>query len=211
MNGIEPETNYIRYVPPRQVWGAGAAGRSSPLNSASRPNEPPRQNTPSRRRESSDNYYEDVSPEFAEPPPAPLVPGMVQGYPNNNSSSNLRVQPPPPGGAMDGNYSYEDVASGSRSPAESERSNFTSVSQRGVNPRWNPGPTYGAPMPNRRPPPQQQREDLLLNSNPDFMLPGSRGGGARGGGRGGGGRGGPGRPPGQIPGMVPNSAYPGGN
>ncbi|CAG8978347.1 hypothetical protein HYALB_00005934 [Hymenoscyphus albidus] len=191
------------YVPPRSAWGAGQvdAGRSSP---ASRPVEPARQNTPPRRRESSDNYYEDVAPRFAEPP-VPSGPGIAQDHPNNNPSGNLRVQPP--GLGMDGSYSYEDVASGARSPAESEHSTFTSISQRGINPRWNPGPSYGGPMPNRGPPPQQQREDLLLNSNPDFMLPGSRGGGARGRGRGG--RGGQGRPPGQIPGMVPKSAYPG--
>lgn len=92
---------------------------------------------------------------------------------------------------------YEDVhttVGGARSPAESERSNFTSISQRGVNPRWEPRP----PMPNLGPPaarsPQmkQQRQDVLLNSNPDFQLPGSRGSG----------------PNRSGPGMIPGSAYP---
>jgi hypothetical protein len=107
---------------------------------------------------------------------------------------------------LEGNNSYEDIHEGARSPAESERSNFTSVSQRGVNPRWNPqtGPgAYGNPMPNRRlPPPANQRNEILLNSNPDFELPGARPGrmGSRG----------DLKTP--IPtGTVPRSAYDGGN
>ncbi|KAF4626691.1 hypothetical protein G7Y89_g11466 [Cudoniella acicularis] len=194
------------YVPPRQAWGAGAgaAGRSSPLNSIPQVAELPSPTNVGPRRISTDNYYEDVDPRFAEPPPATnsLVPAaLAPGYPANNNNSNNNLAPL---GGLDGNYSYEDIQSGARSPAESDRSNFTSVSQRGINPRWNPGQGYGPPMPNRRPvnPPQQQT-DLLLNSNPDFMLPGARGGrGGRGGPPGTGGRGG-------IPGMTPNSAYPG--
>jgi hypothetical protein len=206
------------------VWGQGTGGRASPLNQSAQATELPNAAivpTPN-RRESSDNYYEDVDPRFADPlpsqpplgPPRMLPANQGTGY-TNSSNGNLRVQPPQsqPLGGADGNSSYEDIQSGQRSPAESERSNFTSVSQRGINPRWNPGPNYGGsgPMPNRRPAPQQAREDMLLNSNPDFMLPGGGGrgrGGARGGPRG---RGGPqatGRIPGQIPGMVPNSAYP---
>lgn len=90
---------------------------------------------------------------------------------------------------------YEDVhatVDGSRSPAESERSNFTSISQRGVNPRWNPHP----PMPNQHMPVRrqvQQRQDMILD-NPDFQLPGARGA----------------KPKGGNQGMVPGSAYPGG-
>lgn len=92
---------------------------------------------------------------------------------------------------------YEDVhavVGGARSPAESERSNFTSISQRGVNPRWEPQP----PMPNQGPPARrpvqmkQQRQDVLLNNNPDFQLPGARGQGPNRG----------------ILGMIPGSAYP---
>ena len=95
---------------------------------------------------------------------------------------------------MDGNNSYEDLhgGPGSRSPSESERSNFTSVSQRGINPRW-PGnapqmPTgpgmgpggqgamrggpggYGGGQ--RRGLPPRQQNEVLLESNPDFQLPG---------------------------------------
>lgn len=91
---------------------------------------------------------------------------------------------------------------GSRSPAESEKSNFTSISQRGINPRWNAPPPF--------PPPNQQQggygmtaiprrpvgpstNEVLLNSNPDFELPTSRGSPQRMGGQG----------------MIPASAYPG--
>jgi hypothetical protein len=181
------------YVPPRQAWQTGE-GRSSPL---SRPAELPGP-VGHRRVSSGDNYYEDVDPQFAEPrvtAASPIPPALAPGYgPNNGSNPNLR--PLQPVGGLDGNNSYEDLQSGARSPAESDRSNFTSVSQRGVNPRWNGGPGY-APMPTRRPLPQQQ--DVLLNSNPDFQLPGSRGG--RGGGRGG---------RGPSPALIPGSAYPGG-
>jgi len=181
------------YVPPRQAWGE--TGRSSPLNPASQPAELPIQ-TSHRRVSSGDHYFEDVDPRFAEPPPSSnsLVPAaLAPGYINGGSSGSLHPL------GIDGNNSYEDIQqSGSRSPAESERSNFTSVSQRGVNPRWNAGQNgYGQPMPNRRPTNPPQRNDILLNSNPDFQIPRSGGPGR-------------GRAPGQMPGngMIPNSAYP---
>lgn len=198
-------TDKSRYVPPRQAWGD--AGRSSPLNPSS-----PSPRGHKRISSAGDNYYEDIDPRFVDNPPSThpsAVPAALapagQGFP---SIGNLH-----PIGNIDGNNSYEDIQSGARSPAESDRSNFTSVSQRGINPRWNPGPgpgpgpgqSYGAPMPNRRPtnPPQQQQRDLLLNSNPDFQLPTGRGRGGAAAGRG--------RAPGGIPGMVPSSAYPGGS
>lgn len=173
------------------------------MNPSSRPAELTANSSGHKRQSSGDNYYEDVEPRFVEHPPSDsgVSPtGAAPGYANAGSSGGLQ-----PLGGLDGNSSYEDIQSGSRSPAESDRSNFTSVSQRGVNPRWNGGGNgYGPPMPNqgRRPPPQ--RNDILLNSNPDFQLPGARGGRNGGQGRG--------RIPGQIPGggMVPGSAYPGG-
>lgn len=108
-------------------------------------------------------YYEDVDPRFAEP------------------SAAKRPNPPPP---IQTANSYEDIPQGERSPAESERSTFTSISQRGVNPRWNPPPPppplgqgggggYGPNLIPRRPAPPN-RNDMLLNSNPDFELPASR-------------------------------------
>ena len=184
---------YRPYVPPRQAWGE--RGRASPLNPASQPAELAGA-TGHRRVNSEDNYFEDVDPRFAEPPSA-LVPGPLQTSLPANNASNSQLHPT----GLDGNSSYEDIQEGARSPAQSERSNFTSVSQRGVNPRWNPHP--GQPMPARRPVNAPERNDILLNSNPDFQLLGGRGGFA--------GRGGRGRGPSPAPGasMVPGSAYPG--
>ncbi|KAF1809895.1 pali-domain-containing protein [Eremomyces bilateralis CBS 781.70] len=93
----------------------------------------------------------------------------------------------------------------SRSPAISETSNFTSISQRGINPAWrptgSPGPMSSAPRhyagdfrgrggyddgyggyksPLPRGP---SRQDMLLESNPEFTIPGPAGRG-RGRGRG---------------------------
>jgi hypothetical protein len=124
------------------------------------------------------NYYEDVDPRFAEPSPRTQL---------TTQEGQMVVNDDP------------HLAPGARSPAISERSGFTSVSQRGVNPHWNPPPGqgYSQQMPPRRP---VNRNDVnILNSNPDFNLPARRGGSvspARGsvvGGRG----------------MVPGSAYPG--
>ncbi|KAI9050438.1 hypothetical protein LZ554_005602 [Drepanopeziza brunnea f. sp. 'monogermtubi'] len=189
------------YVPPRQVW-EDQAGRSSPMNpTAQQPAGLQSSSSVKSQRISSasgDHYYEDVDPRFAEEPPTAPVPRLLSpGYGSRGPARypNQNLRPVPPISNVDGSSSYEDLAPGARSPAESDRSTFTSVSQRGVNPRWNSGPGY-APMPTRRPAPQ--RNDLLLNSNPDFQLPGNRGG--RRGGFGRGGRGG----------TVPNSAYPGG-
>ncbi len=125
----------------------------------------------------SSAYFEDVDPRFAEPAhrATPPMPPPIQTSP-----------------------SYEDIPQGSRSPAESERSNFTSISQRGVNPRWNPPPPAlmpgynGQQIPRR---PMRNSNDALLVSNPDFSLPS--------------GRAGAGSPPrGGGPGMIPGSAYP---
>jgi hypothetical protein len=218
-------------VPPRQGWvGQGQAGQSSPLRSGSRAQGAMIPHSPTHRRQSlGDHYYDDVEPRFAEPlnptpelqavPPSHIPPAFTPGYaapltnPNTSTvqrdpAQHLHPSTSNPALNLEHSNSYEDIQEGSRSPAESERSNFTSVSQRGVNPRWNPamGPGgFGAPMNNRRPvPPPSQRNEILLNSNPDFELPGVR----------------PGRGPSReavqrrpLPGpggMVPRSAYDGG-
>lgn len=151
-----------------------------------------------------------MDPRFVQPGTEPTALPTVSELPNNNTNSSLPASLTPgfgaagvPGGyhgtsvplqqrenlnargapmGLDGSNSYEDLHNhhGSRSPSESERSNFTSVSQRGVNPRW-PGnqqpqnmpqprgfPGYG-PQGGRRGPP---RNEMLLESNPDFQLPG---------------------------------------
>ncbi|KAF1966927.1 pali-domain-containing protein [Bimuria novae-zelandiae CBS 107.79] len=147
----------------------------------------------SKKEQTSDYYYEDVDPRFAEPlnnapPPGPLPSALVPGVPNsqlNHSNHSLNTSDP----NLLRNSSFED--DGSRSPAASEASHFTSVSQRGVNPNWRPAP--GPPMPASYGPygprrPLRQEDVLEVNAaNPNFALPGAGlgRGGPKGRGRGG--------------------------
>ncbi|KAH7158120.1 SUR7/PalI family-domain-containing protein [Dactylonectria estremocensis] len=167
-----------QYAPPRAGWNQ--SGRSSPRAPSplvlGRPiaELPVGHTSPTPQTNIAGNYYEDVDPRFASNTP----PG---------TGTNL----PPPIEPI-----YEDIHvnnPGTRSPAEST---FTSISQRGVNPRWNPSPNPPPPVPYQQGPPtrrpvnqQQQRQDMILD-NPDFQLPGAR---SKGGG------------------MVPGSAYPPGS
>jgi hypothetical protein len=133
--------------------------------------------------------------------PPSLTPGPSNGQrasPNPITSPDMHPAPLRTinAGGFGGSSSYEDLHPGARSPAESERSNFTSVSQRGINPRWNPalgpggyGSPPGGPM-SRRPVPDRRERDLLAN-NPDFDLPVGRGGRGMGGAARGRGVGGP--------------------
>ncbi len=176
------ETNSRRngYLPPRQGWDQGPGRHSprlpSPLNM--RRDAPTSRGSPAPQPPPApaSEYYEDVDPRFEEPPPP------------------VEHRPTPPPIQTTNTYESEDIPQGARSPAESERSNFTSISQRGVNPRWNPPPPppparggYGGHLIPRRP--VNRPTDMLLNSNPDFELP-NRGGSRQGGG------------------MIPGSAYP---
>ncbi|KUI61993.1 pH-response regulator protein palI/prr-5 [Cytospora mali] len=156
----EPES---QYAPVRAGWSEDAPHQSAlppPLRSGGSPS--PGSPTP-RPAPQEISYVEDVDPRFADPPKV--------------ASPVHRPMPPP---AIDTEFN-ENIPEGARSPAESERSNFTSISQRGINPRWpgnNPPPTmmgFGG-VPARRPVPQQH--DVVLDNNPDFQLPGMRGAGA---------------------------------
>jgi hypothetical protein len=164
-----------QYAPPRAAWNgprSNSPRAASPLNAQGRAPVERRSPVPA---PGNGGYYEDIDPRFANPGPA-----NIQAPPIIN-------QPAPPIEPV-----YEDVHagnSGARSPAESERSNFTSISQRGINPRWHPTPPMPQPQ-GRQPGPQ--RQDILLDM-PDFQLPGGAPNGPR---RGGG------------PGMIPGSAYP---
>lgn len=144
----------------------------------------------------SDIYYEDVDPRFAsDPEPMPPMPANPELEGNNRPPTLLapgqhhQYRPDSFNGAPRTN-SYEDLP-GARSPAESDTSNFTSVSQRGVNPNWRPG--NGGEFSSLGPPrrrDQQTKRDVLLAGNPDFELPGMSGPGRLGTrGRGGGGPG----------------------
>ncbi|RMD44791.1 hypothetical protein DV735_g363, partial [Chaetothyriales sp. CBS 134920] len=185
------------YVPARSGWNQAVPQSAPPpladpvgATYAQRPGRP-RVNSGG-----SDVYYEDVDPRFAPsgPMPAELAAssGSVAHIPppsgRNEEASNIPIpqQLNPP---IKSFSSYEDLP-GARSPAESEASNFTSVSQRGVNPNWRPG--YGpdnfnsfGPAARPGPAPAQQRRDVLLAGNPDFELPTISRPSARGGIRGG--------------------------
>lgn len=176
------------------------------------------------RMERSSDYYEDVDPRFAEPtqvhhpPPMPssLMPGGFSA-----SNPNLLSAPNHSDSSIPRTASYDELPEGSRSPAASEASHFTSVSQRPVNPNWRPemGAPAGQfqPYNGRRP---MRQEDSILEANaanPDFAIPGMPGRG-RGRGRGRGGRGGSGMAPplpatmmGPGPGLTNQSRYPGAN
>ncbi|KAL1859163.1 hypothetical protein Plec18167_007456 [Paecilomyces lecythidis] len=152
------------YVPPRTGWNDNGPRPAEPM-----PSDEPRlprlspvdegramnRTGPGARPEN--NYYEDIEPKFA----APQLPGS-----NDPVPSALVPGPPPIEIPISG--SYEDIPEGARSPAASDISHFTSISERGINPRWRP-----PPPPNRMV--QQRRQDILLGDNPDFNLRAGRG------------------------------------
>lgn len=125
------------------------------------------------------------------------VPGVAAYNPNlpqSNYAPNIPQSNYPNSGGLHPNMGglrnmpqydgtdYDDIngiPSGSRSPAESDggQSNFTSISQRGINPRWTGDRGAGGNgssnlVPPHRPVPARNDQAILLNSNPDFELPG---------------------------------------
>lgn len=133
--------------------------------------------------------------------PTSLTPGPQIPTVRHPSPELLHAGQDHDGPSLERDSSYENMAEGALSPAMSDTSNFTSVSQRGVNPNWRPPPGYG-PGPGQAPGPSQrrnERNDMILGQNPDFVLPGMRGG------RGGRGRG-MGRP--NPTGLTPPGRYP---
>ncbi|EMC98202.1 hypothetical protein BAUCODRAFT_23016 [Baudoinia panamericana UAMH 10762] len=97
--------------------------------------------------------------------------GVNHSTPSSEAPHGMR-------GAAGAESSDDNLPPGARSPGEgSEASHFTSVSQRPVNPNWRPGPgsAYGPPgggAASSASAAQRRREDVLLNANPDFSLPG---------------------------------------
>lgn len=57
-----------------------------------------------------------------------------------------------------------------RSPAQSDTSHYTSISQRGINPNWQPPPPQMTGGPGR--PMQPQQRDVLFAGSNDFELSG---------------------------------------
>jgi hypothetical protein len=210
-------------MPPRAQWTIKPA--TPPLTSG-RTNLSPIQASPidqgpsthARRPSVPDTYYEDVDPRFAESSPSSMpLPSSSTGAFVPHSLQNGGPRGPPmdsnhlspgyaPGGGQDlrgmQDPSMESLQEGQRSPAASDASHYTSVSQRGVNPNWRPPPGQNQ----RRGPPRT--DDVVLNSNPEFSLPGigPSGRGGRGAFRGRGGSGmGPMRGGGPMGGLGPAS------
>lgn len=177
------------YVPPRVAWNGQTTGTppppdrndTAPVELPAADMIPPRATAIPRP---SDSYYEDVAPAFdntrmpnTRAHPAALTPG---GTPMPSSLFPLQLPEQP---VLQHQHQHqhqhrqqteaEALRDGQRSPAMSITSNFTSISQRPLNPNWQP------PMPAQRrgPTPSQ-----LLGGNPDFELPGvgPRGRGGRG-------------------------------
>jgi hypothetical protein len=95
----------------------------------------------------------------------------------NRNNGPLRA-PPPVGYEPRRNYSLDSLQlnEGQRSPATSDASHFTSISQRGINPNWRPGFASNSPLssPQNTRRRKSSREQVVLDSNPDFMLPPER-------------------------------------
>lgn len=166
------------YVPPRAEWGnntvPAAGGATTPqaelpadaIMASTAPLAHAETSTSSSRRKSG-GYYEDVAPQFdperlQDPAPINHPPSLIPGSPVNHNQNSAWSPPPPPmmpaAAEMDGQRS-------------SNGSGFTSISQRGVNPRWqeeNGGRARDVPA----------RGSPGLTGNPDFELSG-RGGGGR--------------------------------
>ena len=201
---------------PRVGWDAPPVPRHAPAPAAQMNSAPPLspiQASPTNsrhRRAGSESYYEDVDPRFAAPDessmvgapiPTTLTPGPQIPTVRHPTPDRLNFGQDHEGPTLQRDGSYENIE-GALSPAMSDTSNFTSVSQRGVNPNWRPPPGYGPGSATGAP--QQRRNeqnDMILGQNPDFMLPGMRGPS-----RGGRGRGGMPRP--NPTGLTPPGRYP---
>lgn len=141
--------------------------------------------------ERSSDYYEDVDPRFAESAPSHQPPQLASSLmPGGFSASNpnLLAAPNYSDPTLPRASSFDELPEGARSPAASEASHFTSVSQRPVNPNWRPdmGAPAGQfpPFPGRR---AMRPEEVILQANaanPDFAIPGRGNGRGRGRGRG---------------------------
>ncbi|KAB8207380.1 SUR7/PalI family protein [Aspergillus parasiticus SU-1] len=157
---VSPSSLYSRtpsYVPPRAAWEQAERrpGHSPSPVHAYQPAETAR--TPHHAGSESADYFEDADPRFANR--------------NEHAVGNPRLPSVLTPGSSGEPKLTEDLAEGPSSPTTSDISHFTSISERPINPRWQPPPL-----------PAQQRQNVLLENNPDFDLrAGMRRGGAAGG------------------------------
>ena len=129
------------------------------------------------RMNSSGNYYEDVDPRFIDPipiPPPPPPTQTVTSLPRSLTPGGGKTVPAHGAPSQPSNYhpaqihtlnSHDAMPEDALSPTLSETSNYTSSTQRGIEPQWRSPPPSGEPIsmgtsgvPNRRPVPQQQHQ-----------------------------------------------------
>lgn len=91
----------------------------------------------------------------------PYIPTSEHNYPARPPTSGQQYIPYAPG-----RPNYAEFDAPPESPAYSEQTTFTSISQRPVNPRWQP-PQGQQPQPSR----MQQHTTPVFSGNPDFELP----------------------------------------
>lgn len=99
--------------------------------------------------------------------PAPLAPKPARMTPKIET-----INPP------ENNENLDEYIIGPLSPVDSVSSEFTSISQRGINPKWKDESNKQAPIKTmfHRKIEQQNKQDILFQANPDFTLPMGRGG-----------------------------------
>ena len=186
--GIDPPANTIAMDLVNHSSAANHPVELPVQNTSRKPrsNTGPSTNPIHTRNKSSDNYYEDVDPRFASPTPSPqtfdnrhlpqvvhqphsnspmpssLMPGLATtGYPSAERKGEI-IDPTSP---------YDDIQDGQRSPA-SDRSNMTSISQRGANASWQINEQQGRLAVLGKRMAQQQQRDMVLESNREFGVPG---------------------------------------
>lgn len=208
--GGGPMAGGNRYISPRQQWAIRDTEDSfrDSRNMDEVPPRPPFAGSAAVPRYASNTetgpQRDTFGPSYRTPSQSSLDSALNFGL-AQSSSSNSRLYRAG-AGAGDSANSLNQMASAPhpgqpQSPTGSTSSNFTSVSQRGINPRWQPSPgaeymmaSQPAAVPRAR---KQKTEHMsaLLSNNPDFELPSmpaaSFGGRGRGRGRGAGYRAGP--------------------
>ena len=178
VNETRPTYEEDSYIPLRPQWQQenGSTENKGMPSPAELPTSTPRQGPPSRSgssksKRASDSYYEDVAPQFDtshERSPTPPLP-TTSPHPTALTPGNPSAYAPPPGATWGSPPPIpDDIDNGQQSPTMSTASGFTSISQRGINPRWQEEQSRLGPGQSRG---GAGRKSVGLAGNPDFELP----------------------------------------
>ncbi|KAL2867001.1 putative pH signal transduction protein PalI [Aspergillus lucknowensis] len=154
---VSPSSLYSRsptYVPPRANWAQQGYQSSEPNLTYQRDQSGQPYHI---RSHSGSLYYEDEDPTYTSR--------------NESAVNNPQVPSALTPGTSGEQKLKENGVERPSSPAASEVSHFTSISERPINPKWRP-----PPMPAQA---AQQKRDVLLENNPDFDLRAGVGRGGR--------------------------------